>query len=247
MTFALLISALVMGFLGSSHCVLMCGGVVGALCSGLPAEARASQRRQLPFSLAYNAGRVLSYAALGALAGGLGALLGGGDVASSPRLALRFVAGALMVGVGLSIAGLFRKFRGIEAIGGPLARALAPLTRRLLPIRSRAGAFTLGLVWGYMPCGLVYSALGLAITSGGALAGASTMAAFGLGTMPMLLAISVFASTLASHARRVAVRSAAGIAIATLGVVNLAAASSQAGWLPSAAGIASPTCCASHH
>jgi sulfite exporter TauE/SafE len=219
-----LVSAMVMGALGSVHCVAMCGGVVGVLCAGTPAAVRASPLRQLPYALGYNAGRILSYAAAGLVAGGAGALAGGAVPVHPAQFALRVVAGAMMLGVGLYLAGALRAFGALEKLGGPLWRRVQPLARRVLPVRSAAGALTLGLLWGWLPCGLVYGALVLALASGSASDGALTMVAFGAGTLPTLLAMSALASGLGRFSRRVVVRRAAGFLIAALGVFSIVTA-----------------------
>src|SRR6266852_4636960 len=103
-----------MGLLGSTHCVLMCGGVVAMTCSALPMAKRSSPRAQLPFVLAYNAGRIGSYAAAGAIAGALGAALASVGLVERAQLGLRLGAGAMMVAVGLYVAGFGRALRWFE-------------------------------------------------------------------------------------------------------------------------------------
>jgi sulfite exporter TauE/SafE len=222
MNAALLASAWLMGFLGSTHCIAMCGGVVAVACSALPLRKRPSVAAQLPYVLAYNGGRILSYAAAGALAGAIGAALASVTPVAKAQIGLRLVADAMMIAVGAYVAGLSRVFRWIEGLGEPLWRRVAPLGRALVPVRSLPGAFALGLVWGWLPCGLVYAGLAAAVTSGSALGGAATMAAFGAGTLPMLLALGSAASFVARAARRRWVRSAAGATMIAFGVVQMA-------------------------
>ncbi len=217
----LVASALLMGLFGSSHCVVMCGGVVAMTCSALPASRRARPLAQLPYVLAYNAGRIASYAVAGAAAGALGARLASFGLVEHAQLGLRVAAGAAMVLVGLYVAGLARALRWIERIGEPVWRRVAPVARRLVPVRSPAAALALGLLWGWMPCGLVYAALGGAVTSGSAVGGAAAMAAFGAGTLPTLVAMGSAASAVARAARVGWVRVAAGFVLVALGCVQV--------------------------
>lgn len=162
----------------------MCGGIIGALTMGLAPEARAHRGRLLGYVAAYNGGRIASYTLIGALGGaaggGLAAFL---DPEQGPGV-LRLLAALLVIAVGLHLAGWLPQFAAVERLGQPLWRRLEPLGRRLFPVRSPWRALAFGAVWGWLPCGMVYSALVLAIGSGGALAGAGFMALFGLGTLP---------------------------------------------------------------
>jgi len=221
MSFTLLLSALLMGLLGSSHCVVMCGGVVGMTCSALPLARRGKPLAQLPYVLGYNAGRVASYAAAGALAGALGTTLASLGLVQQAGLGLRLAAGLLMVGVGAYLAGFGRALRWLERAGEPLWRRIAPLARRLIPVRTPLHAIALGLLWGWMPCGLVYAALAAAVTSGSSLGGAATMAAFGAGTLPMLITMGSAAGFMVRLARAPRMRVAAALVVAAFGLVQI--------------------------
>ncbi len=244
MSLVLVLSAWLMGLLGSTHCVVMCGGVVAMTCSALPAAKRSSLRGGLPYALAYNAGRIASYAAAGAIAGALGAALASVGLVERAQLGLRLMAGVMMVAVGIYVAGLGRTLHWLERAGEPLWKRIAPLARRLVPVLSPSQAFALGLLWGWMPCGLVYAALAAAVTSGSAVRGAATMAAFGAGTLPTLLALGSAAAIIARAARVRAVRIAAGLGIVAFGILQVASAGSA--WAAVRTGKA-PTCCAGHH
>jgi sulfite exporter TauE/SafE len=201
------------GLLGGTHCVGMCGGIVGALSMGVGARPS--------LHLAYNSGRILSYALAGALAGALGAA----SVAlSGPwplRVALAVAANLMLVALGLYLLGVTRALAFSERLGQKLWRRLQPVSRRFLPARSVAQAFPLGLVWGWLPCGLVYSALVSAITSGSAAGGAATMLAFGAGTLPNLLLAGLLAARLKAYAAKPVVRILAGLLVAAFGVRGL--------------------------
>ena len=214
-------AALAVGFFGGVHCVGMCGGIVGALTFGLPAETRERPLRLLPYLLAYNLARITSYTAAGAIAGTVG-LLGLSLVPlQQAQLVLLGIAGLFMVMMGLYVGGWWFGLTRIERAGSRLWRFIEPVGRRLMPVRSPAQAFGLGLVWGWLPCGLVYSVLIWALSAGGPLAGALLMLGFGLGTLPNLLAMGAFAAQLAAFVRRRWVRRVAGGMVVAFGVYQL--------------------------
>ena len=201
------------GLLGGTHCIGMCGGIVGALSLG------AASRPSL--HLAYNAGRILSYGVAGAIAGALG----GASLALSDQLPARVMlfvlANLMLVALGLYLMGVTRALAFSERFGAKLWRHLQPLTRRYLPARTMAQAFPLGLLWGWLPCGLVYSALVTALASGSAASGAALMLAFGLGTLPNLLLAGLLAVRLKAYAAKPAVRLAAGLLVLCFGLWGL--------------------------
>ena len=220
-------AALAVGFFGGVHCVGMCGGIVGALTFGLPAETRERPLRLLPYLLAYNLARITSYTAAGAIAGTIG-LLGLSLVPmQQAQLVLLGIAGVFMVLMGLYVGGWWFGLTRIERAGSRLWRFIEPVGRRLMPVRSPAQAFGLGLVWGWLPCGLVYSVLIWALSAGGPLAGALLMLGFGLGTLPNLLAMGAFAAQLAAFVRRQWVRRVAGGMVIAFGVYQLLVAGSR--------------------
>ncbi|MFA9459804.1 sulfite exporter TauE/SafE family protein [Thiohalorhabdus methylotrophus] len=211
-------AAFVVGLLGGPHCAAMCGGITATLTFGLDARIRTSLWRQLPFLLAYNLGRIASYTAAGAGAGALGTALALGAPHALGPLILRGLAGLLMVALGLYIGGWWPAFSRVERIGMPLWRRLEPLGQRLLPVRGVGTALGLGAVWGWLPCGMVYMVLIQALTAGGAAHGALLMLAFGLGTLPNLLAMGMFAAVLGSWLGDHRVRRAAGILLIGFGL-----------------------------
>jgi hypothetical protein len=224
MTWAVLASALVLGLLGSPHCGAMCGPIVAASSVG---------RRRLPLTrsagvvAAQNAGRLASYALAGALAGGIGDMLGT-VLAARARSLAEAAAALVLVAAGLALAGLVPARVSLERIGAPVWRRVQPVARRLLPVDTPPRALAFGLLWGLVPCGLVYSALSLAVVSGGIARGAAVMVAFGAGTAPAMLAIGVTVDAIAKLARRPRVRVAAGALVALLGVTQLALAARSA-------------------
>ena len=211
---ALLGSALVLGLLGGGHCLGMCGGLMGALTLAIPPEQRGKRLRLL---LAYNLGRIFSYACAGLLLG-----LAGWAVASSPAaLALRVAAALLLIAMGLYLAGWWSGLTRIEALGRGLWRHIQPLASRLLPVSSLPRALLLGALWGWLPCGLVYSTLLWAASQGNAGYSAVLMLAFGVGTWPVLLATGLAAERVNALLRRRSVRVAGGVLVMLFGVWTL--------------------------
>ena len=210
----MLASALILGLLGGGHCLGMCGGLMGALTLAIPAEQRG---RRLQLLLAYNLGRILSYAAAGLLLG-----LAGWAIASTPfASALRVVAGLLLVAMGLYLAGWWSGLTRIEALGRGLWKYIQPFASRLLPVASVPRALLLGALWGWLPCGLVYSTLLWTSSQGSALESALLMLAFGLGTWPVLLATGLAAERITALLRKRSVRMAGGILVILFGLWTL--------------------------
>lgn len=224
---ALLLGMLVAGFASGVHCVGMCGGFVGAFASrhairmgGEPHAAGPEWPRQLALS----AGRIASYAAAGAMAGALGSA-GAWIAGALPMQTVLFVfANAMLVLTGLYIAGAGGGLARLEALGAPLWRLLQPRAARLLGARTLHATFAAGMLWGWLPCGLVYGALAAAAFAGSPARGAAAMLAFGLGTLPNLLVIGVAAARLRVWTGRRAVRLAAGALVLGFGVFGLARA-----------------------
>lgn len=210
----MLLSALILGLLGGGHCLGMCGGLMGALTLAIPAEQRA-QRLQL--LLAYNVGRIFSYAIAGLLLG-----MAGWALASSPAaMLLRVVAALLLIAMGLYLAGWWSGLTRIEALGRGLWRYIQPLTRRFMPVTSLPRALLLGGLWGWLPCGLVYSTLLWAASQGNALDSAALMLAFGIGTLPVLLATGMAAERVTALLRKQGVRMAGGLLVILFGLWTL--------------------------
>ena len=210
-----LLSVLLVGFLGGTHCIGMCGGIVGALSLGGGAG------RRWPQHLAYNLGRILSYGLAGMLAGALGAASSHLGEQWVLRLLLYILANLMLVALGFYLLGFTRTLGWLEAAGQGLWRRIQPFSRRFLPARSPAQAFPLGLLWGWLPCGLVYSVLTTALVSGSPLRGGAVMLAFGLGTLPNLLLAGLLAARLNKLVRRPWIRSIAGSAVLIFGLWGL--------------------------
>ena len=228
---SLALAMLVAGLASGVHCVGMCGGIVGAFASQrTPARAppRASFAREWLPLLAFNSGRIASYAAAGALAGALGGVGAYAAGALAAQTALYTAANAMLILIGLYLAGAGRILARAEALGAPLWRRLQPHAARLLPARTLPGAFAAGALWGWIPCGLVYGALAAAMFAGTPARGAAAMLAFGAGTLPNLLAAGIAAARLRRWASRPSVRVAAGALVLGFGAFGLARASGLA-------------------
>lgn len=215
---SLIAAAFAVGLLGGVHCIGMCGGIVGALSFGLP---KTKLGPQLGFQLAYNLGRILSYSLAGALAGGLGLLLAEHSGLAQAQRGLLLIASLFMVLLGLYLGGWWPSLARLERLGLPLWRRLEPLGRGLLPLRSPLQALLLGGLWGWLPCGLVYSSLIWSLSAGGAAQGGLLMLAFGLGTLPNLLLMGLVAARLQGFLHRPWVRQLAGASVLLLGLANL--------------------------
>lgn len=212
-----LITAFLLGLFSAVHCIAMCGSVIGALTLSLPAEIREQPTKMLPYVALYNIGRVLSYT----LAGIIVALLLSPLNDIGGLAWLRYLAVVVMVAMGLYLAGWLPRFARIETLGAPLWRRLQPLGQKLLPVRSYSQALLFGMVWGWLPCGLVYAALAVAATTGSAVNGGLTMLAFGAGTLPAVMGAGMLTGLLASAARKPRVRQAAGLLIIVMAVASL--------------------------
>lgn len=211
---SIIFPALLLGFMGSAHCLGMCGGISAAL-------GTANQERTLSLSLAYNIGRVLSYILLGALVGTVAQHLSQPLLQLLPQSArwLRTLAGLMVIAMGFYVAGWWRGLAQLERIGGYVWRYVQPFTRSLLPPKNISAALLLGELWGLLPCGLVYSSLTWAALNADALHGALWMAAFGIGTLPAMLVATHGGSYLRAWKQRPAVRNAAALILIIAGLV----------------------------
>ncbi len=245
MNAAALVPIFLTGLLGSVHCVGMCGGIVGALSAAQPRQRHPTQRVQVisitPVHVpapvlrvaAYNAGRIGSYAVAGAIAGGASQAAATLLQVSNVQSALYWMANLMLVALGLFLSDLWRGLSHLEAAGHHLWRHIRPLLGPMLPMDTPWRAFALGSLWGWLPCGMVYSVLLTAMLSGSAASGALVMAAFGLGTLPMLFGLGLAGERLRKLMQRRPVRLACGLLVMGFGVLGLvrAAYGAPLGWL----------------
>ena len=198
-----------LGFFGGGHCVGMCGGLSSAFALQLPPGLN-----RAGLIVLLNLGRISSYVFIGLLVGVIGQVGISLDQTRWLQNGLYLSANLLLLFLGLYLAGISSLATRIESIGRPVWKRLNPLLNRLLPIQSVPACFGVGMLWGWLPCGLVYSASLYALGSGNALEGGLYMLAFALGTLPNLLAMGLFAAQLKNFLQRKTVRLAAGLLVA---------------------------------
>jgi hypothetical protein len=217
-----LAAAFLVGLLGGVHCVGMCGGIVGALTSGLAGQLRTSRGRFALALLAYNGGRISSYTLAGVFVGAVGQQAGQWSWLEGYPVG-RILAAVIMILFGFYLAGWWHALLVLERAGARLWKYIEPLGRRFIPVRNARQAYLLGLVWGWLPCGMVYAVLALALSSGSTAAGAGIMLAFGLGTLPVMLSLGLAFSSLGRLLQRRWLRTAAGGLVMLLGFAMLLA------------------------
>ncbi len=224
------LAAFTLSLLGGAHCAGMCGGFVSALQVQRPREISAAR-----LAAGYHTGRITSYALAGVLVGTIGGALYAADLL--PLQMILLVAGSLMLlAIGASLFGRASWLKRLEPLGLGVWRMVGPVARRVYPPRSSGQALLAGLAWGWIPCGMVYAALPLALVAGGPWQGAVVMLAFGLGTLPNMIAVDIAVTKLGgagSSAPRAIVRTwirpIAGAVIVVFGLSGLAHAARIAG------------------
>ncbi|WP_166255468.1 sulfite exporter TauE/SafE family protein [Marinobacter salicampi] len=211
-------SAFLIGLLGSTHCLGMCGGISASLSMALPVGPGFRWRQTLML-LCFNGGRIGSYVLLATLI----ALLSNSATEQWALLgpALRTVAGLLLIAMGLSMAQWWQGIRRVERVGAPVWRRLSPLTRHFIPVKRPGQALALGSLWGWLPCGLVYSTLGWAALQPSVPSAALTMFCFGLGTLPSMFATGYAATWIKRLRQHRYFRQLAGVLLIAFGLWTL--------------------------
>ena len=201
------------GLLGSGHCFGMCGGIAGSLgaISGLSGKGSTAWP-----ALQFNLGRLFGYAVLGAIAGGI--LGAAGEIMALKPLGkwLRGLTALMVALIGLRFLLDWRGLDFIERGGARLWRRILPFAARISQRHDWLGRLGLGLCWGFLPCGLVYTVLMTSASTGSLAYGAATMFAFGLGTLPAMLGLSVAAPTLSQFLADRFVRRIVGFSLLVL-------------------------------
>ena len=205
-----------LGFFGGGHCVGMCGGLSSAFALQLPPHIH-----RFWLILLLNIGRITSYVIIGVLMGAIGQIGISLDETRWLQNGLYVAANLLLLFLGLYLAGLSTTVAKIENLGRPIWRRLNPLLNRLLPIKSVPACFGVGVLWGWLPCGLVYSASLYSLGSGSAAQGGLYMLAFALGTLPNLLAMGLFATQLKGWLQNRNVRLVAGLLVCAWAIWQL--------------------------
>lgn len=216
MTIALVVAAVLMGFFGSPHCLGMCGGLVSAFGLSMQ-DASPAKRRALVAT--YHLGRLLSYATLGLIAGLVGTTVLAPLIADNnlPRILL----GLVLVFVGMVMLGA-PFLTKLERLGMKFWQLLAPIRKKVFPLNTFPRALSAGLLWGFLPCGLVYGALLIAVVGHSPVTGAALMFAFGLGTVPMLVATHETVGWLRGHIGRLRLRQMNGAIMMLSGAAVIA-------------------------
>ncbi len=213
---ASLLSALLMGLIGSTHCVGMCGGIISTLSTNFNQK---SAQQPLVIQLFYNIGRITTYGLLGLLVGFFSSRLI--QLLPDPHTFSMKISGLFFILLGLYISQLLNSFKYLETAGQKIWQKIEPFGRKYLPAQTAWSALKLGLVWGWLPCGLVYSALALALTQLNPLDSALTMLVFGLGTLPTLLLIGHFAQNLKSLLQNQKLRFSLGLILVIYGCIQI--------------------------
>jgi len=219
---SLFLTAFFMGLAGSGHCIAMCGGIASSLQFAIDDKSKAQQ-----YALLYNIGRLISYSLCGALVGGISAIFS--KQSNDFSLFLSFVSGIFMVLVGLYIMRLAASLNWLEKFGKyAIWQHIVKLNKYLLPLNSKKKALAYGALWGWLPCGLVYSALTWAITTQSAFSGALFMASFALGTLPAMVGLGFAAQTIKTWLNNSIIRIILGNILVFYGLYLLAIATKNA-------------------
>ena len=208
-------SAFIVGLLGTTHCIAMCGGLASSLSLGGQNRARS-----VGGILSYNIGRILSYTLAGALLGLAGASIQ--DTVAAPFL--RILAGLLLISMGLYLAKWWQGVTKLEHAGAYLWRYISPLLKPLIPADTLLKAFILGIGWGWLPCGLVYSTLIWSSAAGSVESSALLMLGFGLGTLPAMMATGLLAQQVRLFVAKHWVRTFSGVLLIAMGFWTLTGA-----------------------
>jgi len=214
---ASLFVAFSIGLLGGAHCIGMCGGIMGALTIGV---ADTHYQKRMYFIVLYNIGRISSYLLIAWI-----------FYLFVDRIQwyfsiqfMRFIAGCLLIAMGLYLANWWRGLVYLEKAGAYLWRYVQPFSRSLLPVKSPCQALFLGAVWGWLPCGLIYSALAYSVSADSALQAVMTMFAFALGTLPAVMASGLLAERVVALVKNTSIRQGMSVLIIIFGVWTLVTA-----------------------
>lgn len=203
--------AFAMGLATSLHCVGMCGSIIGTLTLSLSPNVRANKRLLIPFVFNYNFGRITSYTLAGAIAGVVESFIPAPITEINGYRVLQILSAIVMASAGFYIAGWLPRFAYIEKTGAYFWKLIEPFGRKLIPVKDPIQAFLFGLVWGWLPCGLVYTALALSLATGDVATSAITMFSFGLGTLPAVMGIGIMTSVLTRLSRMQRFKQAVGL------------------------------------
>jgi len=203
-------TALLLGLLGSAHCIGMCGGIASSISLGQTPKAG-------KYLLFYNMGRISSYTAAGAILGSLDFLIRYGSM----QILLRSIAAFMLIAMGLYVAQWWRGLTYLEQFGFKLWRHISPVASKLLPVTSAPKAFILGACWGWLPCGLIYSTLIWSSAANSSTQSALLMFCFGLGTLPAMMTTSLLAKQFQQLLSKRYAQQICGMLIISFGLYNV--------------------------
>ena len=210
------LSAFIIGLLGSGHCIVMCGGISTMLTTAISDQAR---HKQVFIVFAYNFGRIASYSLIGAIVAFTSSMAA--KNIGFPVVILKTIAGVFLVFLGLYLGQWLMWLSRIEYLGKKVWRHISPLTKNFIPIKNVKSALALGALWGWLPCGLVYSTLTWSLASADTLNGALIMLFLGLGTLPALLSISLGTFSVKSLLTQTLFRKASAILVILYGIYSI--------------------------
>ncbi len=232
-------SAFIIGLLGSGHCIAMCGGITTMLTSALPSN-KYDKNQQIPVNnqnqdtpqtskltlvICYNIGRIASYSIIGAIVGFTGSIAA--KNIGMPLAGLRMFSAVFIVLLGLYLGQWLMWLNRVETLGKRLWKYISPLAQKVIPVSSPTKALSLGAIWGWLPCGLIYSTLTWALASGSLVTGAGIMLFFGLGTLPALLTISLSFDSIKNLLVKPTLRKMMALMLITFGIYSFIVAYQQ--------------------
>lgn len=214
------LAAFLIGVFSTLHCWGMCGGIIGALSLSVPESVRRNRFRQGLMTLGYNLGRIGSYTLAGAFTATLGFVFSSAT-GHGGHFVLQTLSGVILILLGLYLGGWFSGLNIIERAGMRVWARLQPVGGLFLPPDRFYKSLIVGAVWGWIPCGLVYSVLLWAAASADPIRGGTYMLAFGLGTLPGMVIAGLAAGRLLTWKHLGLLRKAAGAIIILFGVIVL--------------------------
>jgi uncharacterized protein len=230
--------AFILGLSSSFHCIAMCGGIISALSLSLPAETRSKPMQLASLVCAYNFGRLASYSIAGGIVGYLAYLSPLSTMSNSAYLIFQLIAAGFLVALGLHIAGWLPQLKKVESMGLHLWKYLQPIGKHFIPANTIPRSVMIGMIWGWLPCGLVYSVLLWTISSSDPVKGALYMFMFGLGTLPSMILSALTSNIFLKVSSLKKLKVFAGIMIIVLG---LASVTIQFGFMDHTADNANPS------
>lgn len=215
------LAAFSLGLFSAVHCWGMCGGIIAALAMNLPAEVRANRPLSIIYIFAYNLGRISSYSLAGLIAGASSQMIFTLIKPATTHVIMVWFSAVILLLLGLTIAGWLPWMNRMEQLGSHVWKRLQPIGRGLLPVSSPLKAWAFGLIWGWLPCGLVYSALLLSLSAGSAVGSAGYMFMYGLGTLPAVMGAGLFTGLSGKWLRQPVLRQGLGLVLIGFSLWNV--------------------------